>query len=168
MNLVRTYGFCSENTHRLLVCAFVENGSLDKAFFYGNKLLSWKECCWVARGLAYLHHECLEWVIHCDVKSTNILLDCNYETKIAYFGHEKLLNRGVIGLNVSTIRETKGYIATGWALKFPITEKIDAYSDGVVLLKLESGSRVCDLVMEEVTDMEIRAMTRICKMLRDS
>lgn len=172
MNLVRTYGFCSEDSHRLLVCEFVEKGSLDKALFDENTLLGWKErfkiAVGVARGLAYLHHECLEWVIHCDVKPENILLDRNYEPKIADFGLAKLLNRGVIGSNLSKIRGTRGYIAPEWASNLPITGKVDVYSYGVVLLELVSGSRVTDLVMKGVTEMEIRAMKRMCLMLRDS
>ncbi|KAL0922360.1 hypothetical protein M5K25_006339 [Dendrobium thyrsiflorum] len=172
MNLVRTCGFCSEDSHRLLVSEFVENGSLDKALFYGNKLLGWKErfqiAVGVARGLAYLHHECLEWVIHCDVKPENVLLDCNYEPKIADFGLAKLLNREVIGSNVSRIRGTRGYIAPEWASNLPITGKIDVYSYGIVLLELVSGSRVSDLVMKGVTEMEISAMKRMCQMLRNS
>ncbi|KAE8717328.1 hypothetical protein F3Y22_tig00110053pilonHSYRG00178 [Hibiscus syriacus] len=38
-----------------------------------------------AKGLVYLHHECLEWVIHCDVKSENILLNGDFEPKISDF-----------------------------------------------------------------------------------
>ncbi|KAK8955700.1 putative receptor protein kinase ZmPK1 [Platanthera guangdongensis] len=169
MNLVRTWGFCSEDLHRLLVCEFVENGSLEKALFDSNyKLLGWKErfqiAVGVARGLAYLHHECLEWVIHCDVKPENILLDRNYEPKIADFGLAKLLNRGGAGSsNLSRIRGTRGYIAPEWASNLPITGKIDVYSYGVVLLELVSGSRVSDLVMKGVTEM--MAMKKMCATL---
>lgn len=119
----------------------------------------------MARGLAYLHHECLERVIHSDVKPENILLNCNYETKIADF---KLLNREVIGSNVSRIRWTRGYITPECASKLPITGKIDVYSYGIVLLELMSGSRISDLVMKEAARMEIRVMKRMYLMLMDS
>ncbi|KAK6943599.1 Bulb-type lectin domain [Dillenia turbinata] len=89
MNLVRMWGFCSEQKHRLLVYEHLENKSLEKHLFSAN-FLPWKDrykiALGTAKGLAYLHHECLEWVIHCDVKPENILLDSDFEPKIADFG----------------------------------------------------------------------------------
>lgn len=49
MNLVRTWGFCSENKHRLLICEYIENGSLDKHLFPPN-FLGWEERLKVAIG----------------------------------------------------------------------------------------------------------------------
>ena len=43
-----------------------------------------------AKGLAYLHEDCLEWVLHYDVKPQNILLDVNYNPKVVDFGLSKL------------------------------------------------------------------------------
>ncbi|KAJ1262467.1 hypothetical protein BS78_09G110000 [Paspalum vaginatum] len=152
MNLVRIWGFCSEGSHRLLVSEYVENGSLASILFNGksNVLLDWKErfniALGVAKGLAYLHHECLEWVIHCDVKPENILLDQNFEPKITDFGLAKLLNRGGSTQNVSHVRGTQGYIAPEWVSGLPITAKVDVYSYGVVLLELLSGTRLSELV----------------------
>ena len=77
MNLARMWGFCSEGRHRLLVYEYVANGSLDKQLFSSsdannNVILEWdtrfKIALGTTKGLAYLHHECLEWIIHCDVK----------------------------------------------------------------------------------------------------
>jgi hypothetical protein len=152
MNLVRIWGFCSEGSHRLLVSEYVENGSLADILFNGKSytLLDWKGrfniSLGVARSLAYLHHECLEWIIHCDVKPENILLDQNFEPKITDFGLAKLLSRGGPNQNVSHIRGTLGYIAPEWASGLPITAKVDVYSYGVVLLELLSGTRVSELV----------------------
>jgi serine/threonine protein kinase len=79
MNLVRIWGFCSESCHRMLVTVYIKNGSLANVLFNETFLLEWRQrfniALGVAKGLAYLHHECLEWVIHCDVKPENILLD---------------------------------------------------------------------------------------------
>ncbi|KAF6161115.1 hypothetical protein GIB67_007756 [Kingdonia uniflora] len=93
MNLVRMWGFCSKKTHKFLVYEYLENMSLDKHLF-SSSVLQWKErykiALGAAKGLAYLHHECLEWVIQCDIKPENIILDGNFEPKIVDFGLAKL------------------------------------------------------------------------------
>jgi Protein kinase domain/D-mannose binding lectin/S-locus glycoprotein domain len=157
INLVTIWGFCSEKSHRILVTEYIENGSLDKALFEtssSSPLLGWKQryriAIGVAKGLAYLHHECLEWVIHCDVKPENILLDNNLEPKIADFGLAKLLNRNGANSKLSRIRGTRGYIAPEWATNLPITAKVDVYSYGVMLLELVMGLRVSDWVTDNV------------------
>ncbi|GMH28953.1 hypothetical protein Nepgr_030796 [Nepenthes gracilis] len=157
MNLVRMWGFCMEAKHRLLVYEFVENGSLDKHLF-STSFLSWKDrfrvAYGIARGLAYLHHECLEWVIHCDIKPENILLDNEYEPKISDFGLAKLSQRGGIGSQVSRIRGTKGYMAPEWAMNLPITAKVDVYSYGVVILELVKGIRLSDWAVNDDGELE--------------
>ena len=116
MNLVRIWGFCSERSHRMLVFEYVENGSLANILFKNKILLEWKQrfniALGVAKGLAYLHHECLEWVIHCNLKPENILLDQNLEPKITDFGLAKLLSRSGPNQNESRARGTIGYILT--------------------------------------------------------
>ncbi|XP_010256775.1 PREDICTED: putative receptor protein kinase ZmPK1 [Nelumbo nucifera] len=154
VNIVGMLGFCSEGTKRLLVYEYVENGSLSKNLFSDASSnsngeassLSWKErfriALGTAKGLAYLHHECLEWVIHCDVKPENILLNRNFDPKISDFGLAKLSQRCGSGLQVSRIRGTMGYLAPEWASNLPITTKVDVYSFGVVLLEIVKGIRL--------------------------
>ncbi|KAL6651542.1 hypothetical protein ACP70R_010467 [Stipagrostis hirtigluma subsp. patula] len=179
MNLVRMWGFCSEHSHRLLVSEYVENGSLDRALFHGDgggeSVLGWhsryKISVGVAKGLAYLHHECLEWIVHCDVKPENILLDAELEPKITDFGLVKLLSRDACGrLVLSRVRGTRGYIAPEWAMNLPITGKADVYSFGVVLLELLRGQRVCDWVVggREEEEEEVHLdFQRLVALLRD-
>lgn len=173
MNLVRVWGFCSDDPHRILVSEYVKNGSLENFLFGGEgsqNLLEWKQrfniALGVAKGLAYLHHECLEWVIHCDMKPENILLDDNMEPKIADFGLAKLLNRGASNINVSRIRGTRGYLAPEWVSSLPITAKVDVYSFGVVLLELLKGARVSELVKNEDEEVEM-VLGRVIRMLAE-
>uniref|UniRef100_M8C8A2 non-specific serine/threonine protein kinase n=1 Tax=Aegilops tauschii TaxID=37682 RepID=M8C8A2_AEGTA len=101
----------------------------------------------VAKGLAYLHHECLEWILHCDMKPENVLLDADLEPKITGFGLVKLLSRedDACGKAPSPVQlGTRGHVAPEWALSLPITGKADVYSFGVVLLELLRGQRVSE------------------------
>ncbi|CAK9185375.1 unnamed protein product [Ilex paraguariensis] len=168
MNLVRMWGFCSERRERLLVYEYVENLSLDKHLFTST-FLEWKErfkvALGTAKGLAYLHHECLEWVIHCDVKPENILLDSEFEPKIADFGLAKLSQRGGSGSEFSRIRGTKGYMAPEWALNLPITAKVDVYSYGVVILEMIKGIRLSNWVVEEIEEQEAE-LTRFVRIVK--
>jgi serine/threonine protein kinase len=160
-----------------LVSEFVENGSLDKALFVsdggGESVLAWRSlykiAAGVAKGLAYLHHECLEWIVHCDVKPENILLDAELDPKITDFGLVKLLSRDACGRLVMSSRAqctTRGYTYTApeWTAGLPITGKADVYSFGVVLLELLRGQRVCDWELlrereeEEVCSMDFRRL----------
>ncbi|KAM0953476.1 putative protein kinase RLK-Pelle-SD-2b family [Dioscorea sansibarensis] len=172
MNLGRIWGFCSEGSHRFLVSEYMENGSLDRHLFSEfehnsgkSTLLEWRKrfqiVVGVAKGLAYLHDECLEWVIHCDVKPENILLDCHFEPKLTDFGLAKLVKRAGIPSVVSRIRGTRGYIAPEWVSCLPITAKVDVYSYGVVLLELLMGTRVsfnCCKVDEEPAEEELELL----------
>ncbi|XP_027094308.1 putative receptor protein kinase ZmPK1 [Coffea arabica] len=144
MNLIEIWGYCAEGKHRLLVYEYMEHGTLANSL-YSDKL-DWKKryeiALGTARGLAYLHEECLEWVLHCDVKPENILLNSGYQPKVADFGLSKLLNRsGIDNLQFSKIRGTRGYMAPEWAFNLPITSKVDVYSYGIVVLELITGRK---------------------------
>ncbi|KMT20045.1 hypothetical protein BVRB_1g000640 [Beta vulgaris subsp. vulgaris] len=100
LNLVRLIGFCSESRHRLLVYEFMKNGSLDSFLFAtgdeSGRLLNWEHrfniALGTARGITYLHEECRDCIVHCDIKPENILLDDNYNAKVSDFGLAKLVN----------------------------------------------------------------------------
>jgi len=94
INLIRLLGFCSEGAKRLLVYEYMPNGSLDKLLFRDSSInLNWKIkhqiAVGIAKGLAYLHEECRDCIIHCDIKPENILLDASYVPKVADFGLAK-------------------------------------------------------------------------------
>ncbi|KAK3040492.1 hypothetical protein RJ639_028777 [Escallonia herrerae] len=168
MNLVRMWGFCSEGRHRLLVYEYIEKSSLDKHLFSSN-FLGWKErfnvALRTAKGLAYLHHECLEWIIHCDVKPENLLLDGEFEPKIADFGLAKLSQRGGPDTEFTRIRGTKGYMAPEWALNLPITAKVDVYSFGVVILEMVKGIRLSNWAVEDAEQQESE-LTRFVRIVK--
>lgn len=171
MNVARMWGFCSEGKHRLLVYEFVENGSLDKHLFSDQNSVGWKErfkvAIGTAKGLAYLHHECLEWVIHCDIKPENILIDRDFDPKISDFGLSKLCQRSGHGSSELTkIRGTKGYMAPEWAMNLPVSSKVDVYSYGVVILELVKGIRLSNWVVDEDYPRESEGMSELMRIVR--
>jgi len=144
MNLIGMLGFCAEGKYRLLVYEYMENGSLAQNLSSSSNVLDWTKryniALGTARGLAYLHEECLEWILHCDIKTQNILLDSDYQPKVADFGLSKLLNRNNLDNSTfSRIRGTRGYMAPEWLFNLPITSKVDVYSYGVVVLEMITG-----------------------------
>ncbi|KAG6672016.1 hypothetical protein I3842_16G035200 [Carya illinoinensis] len=142
MNLIEMWGYCAEGKHRLLVSEYIEHGSL--ADNLSSDSLDWKKMFEIAlgtaKGLSYLHEECLEWVLHCDVKPENLFLDSNYQPKVADFGLSKLQSRvETDNSSFSRMRGTRGYIAPEWLFKLPITSKVDVYSYGIVVLEMVTG-----------------------------
>jgi hypothetical protein len=148
INLVRLIGYCSDKLHRLLVYEHMSNGSLDKWIFTRNRSdsLSWasryKIILDVAKGLAYLHEECRQKIVHLDIKPGNILLDDKFNAKISDFGLAKLIDRDQSHV-MTKVRGTRGYLAPEW-LTSTITEKADIYSFGVVVLETVSGRKILD------------------------
>ncbi|KAK9923127.1 hypothetical protein M0R45_031560 [Rubus argutus] len=148
VHLVKLRGFCAEGLHRLLVYEYMGKGSLDKWIFNNNKkddhFLDWNTrfniALGTAKGLAYLHEECEEKIVHCDIKPENVLLDENFNAKVSDFGLAKLMNRDE-SLVHTTLRGTRGYLAPEWLTNYAISEKSDVYSYGMVLLEIIGGKR---------------------------
>ena len=145
VNLVRLRGFCSESPHRLLVYEYMPRGPLSA--YLGRRRETalrweerWKVALGAARGLAYLHEECRDCIVHCDVKPENILLDGDFTAKVADFGLARLIGRDFSRVVVTT-RGTWGYVAPEWISGVAITAKADVYSYGMTLLELVAGRR---------------------------
>ncbi|KAH9297695.1 hypothetical protein KI387_029377 [Taxus chinensis] len=153
LNLVKLIGFCSERRYRLLVYEFLKNTSLD-TFLFGSteqsRKLDWETrfgiALGTAKGITYLHEECRDPIIHCDIKPENILLDDDFNAKVSDFGLAKLINaKDHRNRTLSTVRGTRGYLAPEWLANLPITSKSDVFSYGMVLLELISGRRNFDI-----------------------
>ncbi|KAH7424380.1 hypothetical protein KP509_11G005500 [Ceratopteris richardii] len=159
VNLVRLRGFCAEKGKRLLVYELVENGSLDKYIFRGkqeqtgaserdgNVILSWDRrldiAIGTAKGLAYLHEECREAILHLDIKPQNVLLDESFVPKVADFGMARLMEAGITEA-ATAARGTFGYLAPELIEACRVTKKCDVYSFGMLLLELIAGRKNFD------------------------
>ncbi|XP_052308340.1 PR5-like receptor kinase isoform X2 [Populus trichocarpa] len=149
-NLVRLIGFCAEKSYRLLVYEYMSNSSLDNWIFkkVQGSSLDWqtrkKIILDIAKGMAYLHEECRQTIMHLDIKPQNILLDPNFNAKISDFGLSKLIDREMSQVQLS-MRGTPGYLAPEWHQELGrITVKVDVYSFGIVLLEVVCARRSVD------------------------
>lgn len=117
-NIVKLYCYFSSVDCSLLVYEYMPNGNLWDALHGGKILLNWPSryqiALGIAQGLAYLHHDLMPPIIHRDIKSNNILLDVNYQPKVADFGIAKVLQvRGGKDSTTTVIAGTYGYLAPG-------------------------------------------------------
>ncbi|OAY26929.1 LRR receptor-like serine/threonine-protein kinase ERECTA [Manihot esculenta] len=148
-NLVSLQGYSLSPSGNLLFYDYMENGSLWD-LLHGptkKKKLDWDTRLQIAlgaaQGLSYLHHDCNPRIIHRDVKSSNILLDKDFEAHLTDFGIAKSLC--VSKSHTSTyIMGTIGYIDPEYARTSRLTEKSDVYSYGIVLLELLTGKKAVD------------------------
>ncbi|CDP05464.1 unnamed protein product [Coffea canephora] len=152
-NLVPLLGYCKVGEERLLVYEFMEYGSLEemlhgRARARDRRILTWEERKKIARGaakgLCFLHHNCIPHIIHRDMKSSNVLLDHEMEARVSDFGMARLISALDTHLSVSTLAGTPGYVPPEYYQSFRCTAKGDVYSFGVVLLELLTGKRPTD------------------------
>ncbi|XP_059649753.1 serine/threonine-protein kinase BRI1-like 2 [Cornus florida] len=152
-NLVPLLGYCKIGEERLLVYEFMEFGSLDEMLHgrtrtQDRRILTWEERKKIARGaakgLCFLHHNCIPHIIHRDMKSSNVLLDQDMEARVSDFGMARLISALDTHLSVSTLAGTPGYVPPEYYQSFRCTAKGDVYSFGVVLLELLTGKRPTD------------------------
>ncbi|CAF2034895.1 BnaA09g00970D [Brassica napus] len=150
-NLVRLLGYCVEGEHRMLVYEYVDNGNLEQ-WLHGDGLGSKSPLTWdirmnivlgTAKGLMYLHEGLEPKVVHRDIKSSNILLDKQWNAKVSDFGLAKLLG-SEMSYVTTRVMGTFGYVAPEYASTGMLNERSDVYSFGVLVMEMISGRNPVD------------------------
>ncbi|RYR74478.1 hypothetical protein Ahy_A02g009213 isoform A [Arachis hypogaea] len=149
-NLVRLLGYCVEGAYRMLMYEYVDNGNLDQ-WLHGDvdsvSPLTWdirmNIILGMAKGLAYLHEGLEPKVVHRDVKSSNILLDRQWNPKVSDFGLAKLLCSDHSYVT-TRVMGTFGYVAPEYACTRMLTEKSDVYSFGILIMEIITGRSPAD------------------------
>ncbi|KAK9742195.1 hypothetical protein RND81_03G154500 [Saponaria officinalis] len=144
-NIITLLGYCFHGDSKLLVYELMENGCLEDQLHGAPRgsALTWhirmKIALDIARGLEYLHEHCNPPVIHRDLKSSNILLDSEFNAKVSDFG--LAITDGPNSKNNMKLSGTMGYVAPEYLLDGKLTDKSDIYAFGVVLLELLLGRK---------------------------
>ncbi|KAI3447937.1 hypothetical protein Pfo_004602 [Paulownia fortunei] len=147
-------GICIKDNELISVYDFLSKGNLEENLHRAgnrkeNSILPWEVRFQIAVGIAealnYLHNECLKPVIHRDVKSSNILLTEELEPQLCDFGLAIWGPTTASFLMDSDVVGTFGYLAPEYFMYGKVSDKIDVYAFGVVLLELLSGRKAIGL-----------------------
>ncbi|KAI9124016.1 hypothetical protein K1719_005316 [Acacia pycnantha] len=171
-HLVSLVGYCIQDGRSLLVYEFVPNKTMEY-HLHGKDLpvMDWptrlKIAMGSAKGLAYLHEDCHPRIIHRDIKGANILIENNFEAKVADFGLAKLTQDN--NTHVSTrVMGTFGYLAPEYASSGKLTEKSDVFSFGIMLLELITGRRPVGSTGDYEEDSLVDWARRLCMKAMES
>ncbi|KAJ9164223.1 hypothetical protein P3X46_023825 [Hevea brasiliensis] len=155
-NLVKLLGYCMEGGDRMLVNQYVDNGNLHQ-WLHGCPVevspLTWEIRMniiqGVAKGLAYLHEDIEPKIVHQNLKSSNIMLDHQWNPKISDFGIVKLF--GPEGNDkAGRLMGTSGYLSLENASNGVLDERTDVYSFGMLVMEIISGRTPVDLNQPKV------------------
>uniref|UniRef100_A0A5B7AH41 Protein kinase domain-containing protein n=1 Tax=Davidia involucrata TaxID=16924 RepID=A0A5B7AH41_DAVIN len=162
VNVVRLVGYCADGVKRALIYEFLPNDSLEKfisAKNCENHSLGWEKlqdiALGIAKGIEYLHQGCDQRILHFDIKPNNILLDHNFDPKIADFGQAKLCSKDQSVVSMTAARGTKGYIAPEvFSRNFGnVSYKSDVYSFGMLLLEMVGGKKNVDVRAQNTSEV---------------
>ncbi|CAN4085752.1 unnamed protein product [Withania somnifera] len=164
VNVVRLVGYCADGYRRALVYEYLSNDTLQKIISSGSgrgPSLGWEKmqqiAVGIAKGLEYLHQGCNQRIVHFDIKPHNILLDQDFNPKVADFGLAKLCAKEQSAVSMTAARGTIGYIAPEvFSRNYgDVSYRADIYSFGMLLLDMIGGRNKFDDAANENSSSQI-------------
>lgn len=144
-SIVKILGFCCTDDSVLLIYEYLPKGSLGDMIGRPNLQMPWnvrlRIAIGVAQALAYLHNDYSPHLLHRNVKSSNILLDADFEPKITDFALDRILGDSVFQSILAFESPSSCYLAPECKYNKKAAEEMDVYSFGVVLLELVTGRK---------------------------
>lgn len=188
-NMVKIYGCCLETYIPIPVYPFLPNGGLfqylhgdiadiaankrvklaDPLRFAASKKIKWADRLRVATdtayALSYMHNALSKPVVHRDVNSLSILLDCSFRAKLANFGYSVSITPGEKPQKWP-VEGTPGYIDPEHIETQEVTDKCDVYSLGVFMLELLTGKQPFMMARSgtDLVDLFVSAVEKNCMM----
>lgn len=166
-NLVNLVGWSCNKKELLIVYEFVANKTLEYHLFKETVLLTWGRRKTIARGLAsallYLHEEREQSVLHCDIKSDNILLDSNFSPKLCDFGLARPAEHEQESGYPTVLTGAPGYLAPECKTSGKATKESDIYSFGVVVLQMACGKPAVEQFQENGMKFELKLVDWVCE-----
>ncbi|GLT42764.1 hypothetical protein SLA2020_167480 [Shorea laevis] len=181
-NLVKIVTSCSSidlkgNDFKALIYELMANGSLENWLHSSvnetnngqsrvqslNLLQRISIAIDVASVLDYLHHHCLNPIVHCDLKPSNVLLDNDMTAHVGDFGLARYFS-ALRMPNASSsvgVRGTIGYTAPEYGMGSEVTIHGDVYSYGILVLEMMTGKRPTDSLFEGGLNLHSYAKTAL-------
>ncbi|KAK6940222.1 Protein kinase domain [Dillenia turbinata] len=147
--LVNLIGYAKDAKFRkLIVVEYMPNGSLHDLLHSNPKPPGWTKrvrfALQVAKAVHALHSSNPQ-IIHRDIKSSNILLDCNWNARLGDFGLALRGHVEDVRIKCTPPAGTLGYLDPGYLAPEDLSTKSDVFSFGILLLEILSGRHAIDV-----------------------
>ncbi|WVZ83333.1 hypothetical protein U9M48_030494 [Paspalum notatum var. saurae] len=164
-NIVPLVGWSYNKGEPLLIYEYMPNGSLDQHLFRrsGGKehqqtalinqlVIRYNMVKDIATGLHYVHHEYEPMVLHRDIKTSNIMVDSNFQGRLGDFGLACVVAKGKNSYTDIGPRGTPGFMSPEYILSGKATSKSDIFAFGVLILEIITGKLAVDAQFRHITD----------------
>ncbi|GLJ54228.1 hypothetical protein SUGI_1162990 [Cryptomeria japonica] len=135
-NIVPLIGYCEAPGERILAMPFQPGKSLQYHLHEGGVLFGWSQRVKIlyetALGIEYLHEGTAPFIIHGNLKPSNVLLDSTWSARIVDFGLAFLAPP-------NQMSGTLGYLDPEYYTDLNLAKASDMYSFGVLMLEMLSG-----------------------------